>query len=57
MGLHDVDFTPEGLALAREVLPAGGLAMRVVYSTDLDWIAAEAAGAARAAQTAKAAPM
>ena len=49
MGLHDVDFTPEGLALAREVLPAGGLAMRVVYSTDLDWIGAEAAGAARAA--------
>lgn len=48
MGLHDVDFTAEGLSVAREVLPPGGWAMRVVYSTDLDWLPAEAAGATRA---------
>ncbi|MCK6572461.1 hypothetical protein L6V77_15345 [Myxococcota bacterium] len=48
MGLHDVEFTPAGLAVAREALPAGGFAMRVVYSTDLDWLPAEAAGAVRA---------
>jgi hypothetical protein len=48
MGLHDVDFTAEGLSIAREVLPPGGWAMRVVYSTDLDWLPAEAAGAAQA---------